>query len=71
MRRSIRRSSLVVALSGVVSGVAAWFLIVPVFGAEFSGSVVPAILIIGSVGIGVSAIFVEVCNATGRPAVGS
>ncbi len=56
----------------VVSCLAAYLLIVPVYGEEFSRSTWPAVLlIIGSGFAGCASVLVQIANACGRPSYGS
>ncbi len=62
----------VLAGTVLVSGVGAYFLIVPVYGDDFSGSVGPALLlIVGSGFSGCSSVLVQIGFACGRPSFGS
>jgi O-antigen/teichoic acid export membrane protein len=71
-RQAVRRGVRLVAAAGLVSALGAAFLLVPVYGSEFADSIVPAMLLVGgSVATGITAILVQVANASGRPLIGS
>lgn len=68
----LRQAAQILALTVLVSAVAAYFLIVPVYGEEFSGSVGPALLLIVASGFsGLSSVLVQIGFACGKPSFGS
>jgi O-antigen/teichoic acid export membrane protein len=68
LRKVLGRSSIYVAVSGIMSAVGAVTLIVPIYGEQFSESVTPAVLlIVGSVAMGIAMVLGQASNAAGFP----
>ena len=70
--KRLRQAVMLTFGAAAVSALAAWFLLVPVYGDSFRDSVTPAVLLItGSAFIGTTSMLVQISNAAGRPATGS